>query len=222
MSGFITYLYERLREPLPGFEAQKLMMPLSDTVQNHSEISPVNCIPCSVLILLWKKDNDISVLLTLRGKELSTHKGQISFPGGKLEANESVEEGAIREAFEEVGILENAIRTIGRMSSFYMYHTNMKIQPIVAELVLDSVELELNEFEVSDAFWVRLEDLAEDSNIQTELWKVRNMELTVPFWNVDKEVPLWGATAMMLSELLVLYKEFKLTENRFSERKPNI
>jgi 8-oxo-dGTP pyrophosphatase MutT (NUDIX family) len=209
MNGFITYLYERLRKPLPGFEAQKRMMPVSASAQNHKPDSPANSIPCSVLLVLMPKQDDVHILLTLRSRKLSTHQGQISFPGGKLDSHETIEEGAYREAFEEVGLKKESLQLIGRMSSFYMSHTNMSIQPIVAELIQPEQQLKINPDEVEEAFWVSLNTLSETDAVHEELWALRDLEFSVPFWNVDKEVPLWGATAMMLSELLEIYLEWK-------------
>lgn len=211
MNGFITYLYERLLKPLPGFEAQKRMMPVSASAQNHKPNSPSCAIPCSVLLVLMPKQNDVLILLTLRSRKLNSHQGQISFPGGKLDKYESAEEGAFREAYEEVGLQKQSLQLVGRMSSIYMSNTNMSIQPVVAQLLEPEQELSINPDEVDEAFWVSLNSLCETNTVQQELWALRDLEFSVPFWNVNKDVPLWGATAMIVSELLVLYLEWKKT-----------
>jgi 8-oxo-dGTP pyrophosphatase MutT (NUDIX family) len=210
MKDFITYLYRRLLNPLPGFEAQRKMMPKSDVYSNHSAKNPPNAILCSVLLLLQNKNTIPHILLTLRSSNLKNHTNQISFPGGKLELNEQAEIGALRETEEEVGLNRDEISIIGRMSDFYMNHTNMHIQPIIAFLPENiNPTFSINTAEVDEAFWVSLEDLSKEESIRYETKELKMGTFTVPFWNVHEHVPLWGATAMMISELLELYREFK-------------
>lgn len=209
MNAFITFLYRRLLETLPGFPAQSKMMPKGEQKLNHSENTPSNAIPCSVLILLQFRKEIPFVLLTLRSSHLPTHKGQLSFPGGKAELSETPEQAALRETFEEVGLNPAEITLIGRLSSFYMSHTNMSIQPIIGVLEHESeAEFNLNTNEVAEAFWISLQMISSEESVLKELWNLRELEFEVPFWKVHTEVPLWGATAMMLAELVELYQEF--------------
>lgn len=217
MNAFITYLYRRLLETLPGFRAQSKMMPKGEQKLNHFEKIPKNAVSCSVLILLQLRKEIPSVLITLRSSHLSTHQGQLSFPGGKIEPFETPEQAALRETFEEVGLNPNKITLIGRLSSFYMSHTNMAIQPVVGVLEPNSdAEFNLNKNEVDEAFWISLHMISAEESILTELWNLRDLEFKVPFWKVHSEVPLWGATAMMLAELVEIYQEFR-AENIISK-----
>lgn len=186
------------------------MMPFNPNYSNHSTDIPNEAIEASVLLLLKNIYEEPSILLTLRSEKLTNHKGQISFPGGKIDQGENDAEAALRECWEEVGIEQNKIELIGELSPFYLKHTNMKIQPVLGYLKLnEEITFKLNEFEVQEAFWISLEDLIHNENKTEELWKLKNdFTFKVPFWNVH-DTPLWGATAMMLSELLELYEDWK-------------
>lgn len=209
MSDFITYLYRRLRHPLPGFEAQEKMIPKTVDFSNHRPIAPSNAIPCSVLLILKKNKTKFDILLTLRSSFLKNHQNQISFPGGKLEQGETDILGALRETQEEIGLIDSHFEIVGKLSPLYMVHTNMNIQPIVAELKTDiqQVSYSLSD-EVEEVLWVNLNQLADFDSIQYESKEIRKRIVTYPFWDVHENVPLWGATAMILSELITLFEEF--------------
>jgi 8-oxo-dGTP pyrophosphatase MutT (NUDIX family) len=186
------------------------MVPKSIDLINHSPVAPLSAIPCSVLLILKKKEDNLAILLTLRSKSLKNHQHQLSFPGGKLEFGESPEMGSLRETFEETGIKTNQLNLIGRLSPLYIAHTNMQIQPIVAELIADESELHITESEeVEEVFWASLSDLSDDNLIRFDDKIIRGIHFHIPFWEVHTHVPLWGATAMMISELVELYKEFQ-------------
>jgi 8-oxo-dGTP pyrophosphatase MutT (NUDIX family) len=117
--------------------------------------------------------------------------------------------GGLRETQEEIGLAKKHLQLIGRLSPLYMAHTNMSIQPVVAELMTDETLTEFTlSYEVEEFFWVILEDLIHEKTIQFKTDLIRDSTVTYPFWDVHKTVPLWGATAMILSELLELYHEF--------------
>ena len=214
MTDFITYLYRRLRNPLPGFEAQQKMMPKSDVYTNHSNIIPENAIPCSVLLILQNKNTIPHILLTLRSTKLRNHTNQISFPGGKLDFNETAEDGALRETEEEIGLKREELSVIGKLSPLFLTHSNMSISPYLASYPENIIaEFAINFDEVDEAFWVSLDDLCKKDAVLFEYRKLRMGEFEVPYWKVHNHVPLWGATAMILSELVELYCDYLESEN---------
>ncbi|MEX0719516.1 MAG: CoA pyrophosphatase [Balneolaceae bacterium] len=160
----------------------------------------------SVLIPIigWKEE--LEILLTVRTASIN-HGGQISFPGGGKEGNESIEETALREAQEEIGLLPERAEVIGRLTPLYVGHSDNMVTPVVAFLHQEQ-KFTPNPNEVEEIFTVSLSELMEESNLIDEEWDLRGAPYKVPFWNIHR-VPLWGATAMLLSELIELYKEFE-------------
>jgi 8-oxo-dGTP pyrophosphatase MutT (NUDIX family) len=133
------------------------------------------------------------------------HPGQISFPGGKVEKDDlSAEMAALREAREEVGINPSTIEILGRLSDLYVEVSRFSIQPFLAwadqkpDFVVDYQEVEeLILFPVSDF-------VAHESILETELQTVSGL-LRVKYYPFNSQI-IWGATAMILAELIELLK----------------
>jgi 8-oxo-dGTP pyrophosphatase MutT (NUDIX family) len=164
-------------------------------------------IQAGVLIPLYPdKDEKLRVVLTLRTDNIR-HAGQISFPGGRKEGMETLKETALRETEEEIGIDSGDISVAGSITPLYLYRTDNQITPFVGFLSNKPI-LMPNPVEVEEAFTVSLEDLISDRYFSLEKWSLGHNTFEVPCWKIHR-VPLWGATAMMMSELLELYKIFK-------------
>lgn len=207
---FYYYLKERSKDPLPGQVAHKKMAPVplsSSYVYPNDDLK--NAHPSSVIALLYPDEQrNLKVILTLRTKSIR-HAGQISFPGGRSEIGEELIETALRETKEEVGISTEQIHIACSLSSFTLHKSENIITPFVGFL-LERPHLDPNPYEVQEAFDCDLNVLMDDHCIKRKKWSLLNQEFEVPYWDIH-DVPLWGATAMMLSELLVLYEEFKST-----------
>lgn len=210
MQTFQEYLKNRISDRLPGLEAQKLMAPLPITgIPNARQYQPANedFRNNSVLIPIinWKQTPEI--VFTLRARDIN-HGGQISFPGGGKEGNESIIETALREAQEEIGLMDTGVEIVGNLTPLYMGHTDNMITPVVAFLNAEQ-QFTPNPNEVDEIFTVSISELYKESNLANEEWNLRGILFKVPFWKIHR-VPLWGATAMMLSELMVLYKDYSI------------
>ncbi|MEX0607816.1 MAG: CoA pyrophosphatase [Balneolaceae bacterium] len=155
-------------------------------------------------IISWKER--LEVLLTLRTASIN-HGGQISFPGGGREGPETIEETALRESQEEIGLQPENVEIVGILTPLYVGHSDNMVTPVVAFLHQEQ-KFTPNPNEVDEIFTVPLSDLLEESNLIDEEWDLRGAPYKVPFWNIHR-VPLWGATAMLMSELIELYKEFE-------------
>jgi 8-oxo-dGTP pyrophosphatase MutT (NUDIX family) len=142
---------------------------------------------------------ELTVLLTQRTESLSTHAGQIAFPGGRVdEADTSVVDAALREAEEEIGLDRRFVEPLGFIDS-YRTGTGYRIAPVVA-LVQPGFVLQLNPHEVVEAFEVPLSFLMDLTNHQrhSREWRGRQRDFyAMPFG----ERYIWGATAGMLKNM---------------------
>jgi len=208
-SEFFDFLKERLQQSLPGKNAHNRMLP--EPADNSAEL-PQKSIdssghPSGVLVPIFPGDaGDLHVILTLRTESIR-HAGQISFPGGRSDSDETIIETALRETHEEIGIPSSKIEVRGTLSPFYLYRTDNRITPVVGTLH-DKPDMRRNEAEVAEIITVRLDDLLSQSYLKREKWELSKASYWVPYWDFHR-VPLWGATAMMMSELLEIYEEFR-------------
>lgn len=207
LHAFHQYLIERSKKSLPGQPAQMKMSPEPldpDFVLPRQASETAH--PSSVLIPLYPdENNDLHVILTLRTESIR-HAGQISFPGGRREGNETPEETALRETEEEIGVDRSKIQLACSITPLYLHRTDNQIIPYVGFLE-ERPEMTPNPAEVKEAFTTPMDKLLSVENFIEEKWELAQATFQVPYWTVH-DVPLWGATAMMMSELLDLYKEF--------------
>lgn len=156
-------------------------------------------IPAAVLVPLVERDAGYTVLLTQRSADLSTHAGQISFPGGRIEAGDgSPQQAALREAEEEIGLTADFIEVIGDLD-VYEVRTGFEVFPVVG-LVRTGFDLSLDHSEVVDVFEVPLSFVLDPSNHHRQsrpfYGKLRYFYV-LPF----EDRYIWGATAGMLINL---------------------
>lgn len=156
-------------------------------------------IPAAVLVPLVERDAGYTVLLTQRSADLSTHAGQISFPGGRIEAGDgSPRQAALREAEEEIGLTADFIEVIGDLD-VYEVRTGFEVFPVVG-LVRTGFDLSLDHGEVVDVFEVPLSFVLDPGNHHRQsrpfYGKLRYFYV-LPF----EDRYIWGATAGMLINL---------------------
>lgn len=205
---FQDWLKERLQDTLPGKHAHNRMLPkpAGDSPELPQKSIDSSGHPSGVLVPIFPGDSgDPSVILTLRTDTIR-HAGQISFPGGRSDSGETIIETALRETREEIGIPESKIEVTGTLSPFYLYRTHNRITPVVGVLE-EEPDMRRNEAEVAEIITVKLDDLMSQNYLKKEKWELSQATYWVPYWDIHR-VPLWGATAMMMSELLEIYREF--------------
>ncbi|MDZ7808143.1 MAG: CoA pyrophosphatase [Gracilimonas sp.] len=205
---FHKYLQTRLKETLPGRDSQKKLAPNPLSGKHsirHYEPANDDFRNSSVLVPLIAWKNELEILLTLRTQDIN-HGGQLSFPGGGKEGDETIFETALREAQEEIGLHNSGVHISGTLTSLYVGHSDNMVTPVVAFLE-EKQHFTPNPNEVDEIISVPLNELIEERNLVYEDWDLRGTPCKVPFWNVHR-VPLWGATAMMMSELIDLYQDF--------------
>jgi len=202
----ISALERKLRRPgRPGLKAQLKLAP--DPRPGHRIYAEVeeSCRRAGVLVLLFPRQGRLCVLLTRRTSELLHHRAQISFPGGQQEPDENLRATSLREAWEEVGIPPERPKILGELTPLYIPPSNFCIYPTVASLA-DPPELKPCEKEVAEVLEVPLDHLAHPDSFKREIWKIRGEDVSVPFFEFG-ERRIWGATAMVLAELLEIYSD---------------
>lgn len=198
--SFIKYLEERLQQPLPGLDAQLRLAPITRQNELKKMKSPTHAKQSAVLALLFPKNEDVGILLIKRAIDQTVHSGQISFPGGKKEKTDhSLQETALRETFEEIGIEAGKISIIGSLSKLYIPPSNFDVYPFVG-YVKTNPELHTN-YEVESILKVSLNELTNPDSIEVKTVNGRDGNVyEVPCYFIQNEI-IWGATAMMISEL---------------------
>jgi len=167
--------------------------------------------PAAVLVPLFERGGETRVVLTRRAAHLRTHTGEVSFPGGRLDAGESPEVGALREAAEEVGLDPAQVEVVGRLTPLATFSSGATITPVVG-VMPGAPRLTANPHEVEHVFDVSLAELAADGVFREERWVVPGRLMPVADSGEDGSFPVWffelphdtvwGATARMLVELL--------------------
>mgnify|MGYP001444427811 FL=1 len=188
---------ERLKKPLPGNEAH-----LATRIKTKSEVTFPNtqetARPAAVLILLFPFEDEIQFFLTKRTEDVEHHKGQISLPGGIRENDESLNETALRETKEEVGIDSTKIIISGSLTPFFIPVTGYIVHPFIG-WCKEKPSTKIHDVEVNQLFSVSITELMDEKILQTEQWNIRGYDAIVPYYNFGK-CKVWGATAAILSE----------------------
>ena len=199
MNKIIDKLRERLGKELPGREAQLKMAP---SVMHEADDS--NAVKSSVLILIYPKNNSLYIVLIKRPEYNGHHSGQISFPGGKCEPSDKCyEDTALRETFEEIGIIREDIQVLGQITSIYIPPSNFKIYPIVGYLSYTPT-FNINSTEVERTIEIKMADLTDKSIIKIKEVKTSTGQyINAPYYSIEDEV-IWGATAMILAEFITI------------------
>jgi len=202
MDAFIQHLQTRLQQPLPGQEAQYRMARAFRPVTIHP---PENAALAGVLALFFPKNDEWQLALIERvvTHAADRHSGQISFPGGRYEAGDGIlMNTALREAHEEVGVPPNVVNMLGPLTELYIPVSNFLVHPFVGWMDHAPV-FQPQWSEVQSVLEVPFRVLEDPKTLQTtDLHLPNNLTLKeVPYFNLFDKV-VWGATAMILSELL--------------------
>lgn len=167
-----------------------------------SQQPPASARASAVLIAVSDSSGGPHVVLTRRSTSLSSHQGQIAFPGGRLEHGETSLQAALREAREEIGIDATSGRWLGELTAHRTVSSSSHIIPHVVELPETPSQFVTNP-EVDKVFSVALADLVRNDTFAHEHWTFADREVVVPIFYLDDET-IWGATARMLQELILL------------------
>lgn len=198
---FSERLRQRLQQPLPGEAAHRKM---ASSARTKLGIKPNERTRRSaVLLCFYPYQQSIYVPLILRPQYDGVHAGQMAFPGGRMERfDENLTRTALREAQEEVGIRVSDVTVLGLLTELFIPPSNFYVQPVVGILPYRP-DFYPDPREVEDIVEVDLDTLLDETIVGDSKIEVRGMTVDAPFYQIQGH-RVWGATAMMISELLVV------------------
>jgi 8-oxo-dGTP pyrophosphatase MutT (NUDIX family) len=204
----IAWLEQRLKQDLPGDAAHERMMA---RVKGMPGQVPEDARASAVLCLLFPIGDELHLLLIRRTEDGRAHSGQISFPGGRKEDTDTdLRATALREAQEETGIMSGDTDIVGQLSPLYIPVSNFLVYPYVA-FSAKQPQYFLSRQEVAHVIEMPLKALLQEARkavveVTSPIDKtfVRNVNA----YRLEDGSVIWGATAMILSELEMILSEY--------------
>jgi 8-oxo-dGTP pyrophosphatase MutT (NUDIX family) len=208
---FVEGLKRALAGEKGGLEAQLQMAPdfRSEEIRRRSPEN--NPRKSAVIILLNPFADELSLVFTKRSPRLKVHRGQVSFPGGQMDKDDrDLLETALREMREEIGIAAEDIQLLGQLSDLFIPPSNFDVAVFVAVLMRPP-KYRINPDEVEDVVEIPLRMLLEPENIKRKVFykTTSGVDRSAPYYAV-KDLEIWGATAMIVSELVELIRKQNL------------
>ena len=203
MNRRLDALRRRLRQPLPGLTAQLQMAPRPRTPLDPS-LTAASLRRAAALLLVYEHDGEWQIPLTLRGATLRQHTSQVSLPGGRIDPGETPEHAALREAYEEIGLMPDAVELLGALTPLPIPISGHLLHPVVGYAPVRP-QFVIAEHEVARLIEVPL------AQLQPGLvrWERRARQhpplelMDVPYFQID-DMQVWGATAMVLAEFIAV------------------
>ena len=202
----INQLKYKLAEKLPGIDSHIKMAP-EHRAEELFKINPDDLNPrlSAVLIILFHEDGKLKIVFIRRSEYVGIHSGQIAFPGGRYEeSDKELKTTARREVEEEIGIKTETVDILGHLTDLYIPPSNFMVRAFVG-YVNEKPVFNINEREVQEVLVLNYEHFKHPDVIKVREFKTHNStRLTkAPYFDVEGAI-IWGATAMILTELLDL------------------
>ncbi|WNJ16290.1 CoA pyrophosphatase [Pontibacter sp. G13] len=201
--AFINSLATQLSQPLPGLSAQVEMASMRrggswDVRDDHRK--------SGVLALLYPHLEELQMVFMKRTEDGRVHSGQVSFPGGKMEPSDSDSTfTALREAHEELGILPDSVKVLGQLTELYIPPSNFMVYPTVG-FSAQRPDFLPEPGEVAEIIEVPVRHLLNpDTRQEVKVKVAQGMKVQAPAFVVNDHI-IWGATSMMLNELLTIIR----------------
>ena len=195
--------------PLPAEASQFKMSPPFRLKLQELQKDKINQAKKAGVMALFYPDRKMQtkLVLILRKTYKGVHSAQVGFPGGKLEEEDfSIQDAALRETYEEIGVSIQSIKVLKEMTQVYIPPSNFFVQPYIG-ITKETPRFIKQDDEVEDIIEVTLNDFLDDTNIIIERVSTSyKVNVDVPAFKLNDHV-VWGATAMMLSEIKDLLKE---------------
>ncbi len=196
---FIQNLKYKLSLPLPGREAQFLMAPSFRISMTKTTVAA----KAGVLLLLYPTNNEWNIVFIKRSDYMGIHSGQISFPGGKFDIpDKNMEDTALRETEEEIGVSATEINILGRLTKLYIPVSEFEVYPVVGFTNTKPV-FKIDPHEVQYLIEAKVNYLLNLSIRMERSYSDNNATGIIPYFNIDSH-EVWGATAMILNEFLTI------------------
>ena len=205
MHEFASRLKKEILKGLPGTEVQWQMASSDRFVKNFPRLPGMDARIAAVLILLYPHDGSIHTVLMQRPEYEGVHGGQVSFPGGKKEPqDENVIQTALREAYEEIGINPAELSVVGILTPLFIPVSNMIVTPVVG-WANEKPSFNHKPEEVVFLIDADIKKFLDPLIIKSKPFRIRGEMLDVKYFDYDGNT-IWGATAMILHELLIIIK----------------
>ena len=171
----------------------------------------------AVLVLLYPRRDELHLPLIVRPTYDGAHSGQVAFPGGGFEEGDAnLTATALRETEEELGIAPQDMQVLGELTQLYIRPSNYQVHPTVGRIAYRPA-FQPNVREVAQLLEVPLNTLLDPAHLCRERWHLQDRSALVPFFAIQGQT-IWGATAMMLSELLAVVRMCRADSTEFGQR----
>jgi 8-oxo-dGTP pyrophosphatase MutT (NUDIX family) len=205
MENFASELKSEILRGLPGTKVQWEMASSDRFVQDFPLFPGEDARVAAVLILLYPVSGSIHTVFMQRPEYEGIHSGQISFPGGKKEPeDETVISTALREAHEETGINRDDVTVISTLTPLFIPVSNMLVTPVVG-WTDNKPSFVHHPGEVLFLIDAELERFLDDKIIKKKPFLLRGKNAEIKYFDYDGNA-IWGATAMILQELLAIIR----------------
>ena len=162
----------------------------------------------AVLVPFFKREDDYHLLFTLRTSNMPTHKGDVSFPGGRADQKDaSLLHTALRESEEELGLRPSDVHPIGPLDDLRTMASNYVVTPYVGEIPYP-YDFQPNAWEVAEIFSVPFTFLADRSNLNTETWLYDGATIPIQTYRYQG-YKIWGATQRMIENMLEILTAYR-------------
>ena len=201
-------LKHKFELPLPGLNSHLKMAPEHRAEELKNKLDLIqNARKSAVMILFFQEDNVLKMIVIRRSVYVGIHSGQIAFPGGRYEEEDGdVRVTALREIEEEIGISEDKIEIIGRLSDIYVPPSNFLIS-VFAGFLAKKPQYKIDEREVDEVIEIPFSDFFKPDVVKQKDFYVNSIKAVsnAPYFDVTN-AEIWGASAMVISELLDMLK----------------